>query len=52
MDEQIEPLRFPTVNHAQTAIDEFFADVKHALAAGDMDIGEDRDDYRIVAAND
>ena len=29
-----------------------FADVKDAVVAGNMDIEEDPDDYRIVVAND
>ena len=31
-------LRFETVGSAQAALDEFFADGKDAVAAGDMDI--------------
>ncbi|HEY5504085.1 MAG TPA: hypothetical protein VIK28_02935 [Sedimentisphaerales bacterium] len=43
------PLRFQTVGSAQKELDEFFADVKDAVAAGDMDIEENPNHYRIVA---
>jgi hypothetical protein len=43
------PLRFQTVGSAQVELDEFFADVKAAVAAGDMDIEENPNHYRIVA---
>ena len=46
-----KPLRFQSVVSAQKALDEFFADVKEAVAAGNMDTEADRNDYRIVAAN-
>jgi hypothetical protein len=46
------PLRFPTVESAQDALEEFFAAVKVAVAEGDMDIEEARSDYRIVEALD
>ena len=43
------PLRFETVSSAQAALDEFFADVKAAVAAGNMDTEENHNHYRIVA---
>lgn len=49
MDGITKPSRFETIHQAQAALDEFFADVKVAVAAGDMDTEEVADDYRIVA---
>ena len=46
------PTRFQTVNEAQDALDEFFADVKIAVIEGNVDTEEVRDDYRIVAVSD
>ena len=43
------PLRFGTVVHAQAALDKFFANVKSAVAAGNMDAEENSNHYRIVA---
>jgi hypothetical protein len=43
------PLRFQTVGSAQVELGEFFADVKDAVAAGDMDSEENPNHYRIVA---
>jgi len=43
------PLRFQTVDSAQVELNEFFADVRDAVAAGDMDIEENPNHYRIVA---
>lgn len=46
------PLRFETTSDAQVALDEFFANVKAAVAAGNMDSEENRNHYRIVEVND
>ncbi len=43
------PLRFETVSSAQVALDGFFANMKAAVAAGNMDTEENHDHYRIVA---
>jgi len=51
IDGEITPLRFETVGQAQVALDEFFAEVRAAVAAGDLDTEEVRDDYRIAATN-
>lgn len=51
-DGKTKAMRFEYVGLAQAAIDEFFADVKVAVLAGDMDTEAVRGDYRIVAAND
>jgi hypothetical protein len=45
-------LRFPTVALAQAALDDFFADVRRAVAAGNMEVEERQADYRIVAAHE
>ena len=42
------PLRFNDRFAAQTALAEFFAEVRTAVRNGDMDIGASPDDYRIV----
>jgi hypothetical protein len=42
-------LRFETVGSAQEALDGFFANVKAAVAAGNMDTEENQNHYRIVA---
>lgn len=47
-----KPLRFRSRAEAQTAIEEFLADVKTAVAVGDMDMENDPNDYRIVEARD
>ncbi len=47
-DTEWKPLRFHSRTEAQTAIDEFLADVKKAVAAGNMDMENDPSDYRIV----
>jgi hypothetical protein len=44
-----KPMRFETVSHAQADLEEFFANVKAAVAAGNMDTEENRNHYRIVA---
>lgn len=43
------PLRFETSSHAQAELEEFFANVKTAVAAGHMDTEENPNHYRIVA---
>ena len=52
IDGATKPSRFDTVEQAQVGMSEFFADVKAAVAAGDMDTEEVRDEYRIVAVNE
>ena len=47
-DKLSKPMRFESVNQAQVELDEFFSDVKAAVATGDMDIEENPADYRIV----
>jgi hypothetical protein len=47
-DAGIRPMRFRTVGEAEAEIESHFADVKAAVAAGNMDIEETREDYRIV----
>jgi hypothetical protein len=42
------PLRFRTRDEAMTALEEFFAGIRTAVAAGNMDTEEDLNDYRIV----
>lgn len=51
-DSEIKPTRFESIRQAQADLDQFFTDVKAAVTAGDMDVEEVRDDYRIVAVND
>lgn len=51
-DTELKPLRFHSRVEAQTAIDEFFAEVKEAVVAGDMDMEENPYDYRIVETRD
>lgn len=41
-------LRFESVREAQAELNELFADVKAAVASGDMEVKENPDDYRIV----
>ena len=43
------PLRFATVDEAQEALDKYFAHVKTAVLAGNMDTEAVSDDYRIFA---
>ncbi len=43
-----KPLRFESVREAQAELDDLFADVKAAVASGDMDFKENPNDYRIV----
>ena len=52
IDGETRPMRFRDVNHARTAVDEFFADVQVAVAAGNMDTEAVSDDYRITEVND
>ena len=47
-DEASIPLRFESVHQAQAELGDLFADVKDAVASGDMDIEENPADYRIV----
>ena len=47
-DEGSKHLRFESVREAQAELDDLFADVKAAVASGDMDLEENPDDYRIV----
>jgi hypothetical protein len=47
-----EHLRFQSVNDAQAALEQFFNQVKEAVAAGNTDTEEVREDYRIVATDD
>lgn len=51
-DIELKPLRFHSRAAAQTAIDEFFAGIKDAVAAGDWDMEENPRDYRIVETID
>jgi hypothetical protein len=46
------PMRFRTIEAAQTAINEFFAVVSAAVTEGSMGIEEDKNDYRIVEIAD
>ena len=48
MNGETKPMRFQSVHDAQTAIDDFFDDVKTAVFARDMDTEAVRSDYRIV----
>lgn len=50
-DGEIKPLRFQTFSHAQAALNEFFAEVKTAVVAGNMNAEEVSTDYRIAAEN-
>ena len=47
-----KPLRFETIDEAQAALEEFLADVKQAVAAGNMDVEETQSDYRVVVVKD
>lgn len=49
-DGEIKAMRFANIEQAPAALDELFAEVKAAVAAGDMDTEEVRDGYRITAA--
>jgi len=46
------PLRFKTIGCAQTALEEFFAHVRKAVIAGNMDSEENPNHYRIVVVDD
>ncbi len=52
MGGETKSLVFESLDHAQSALDELFADVKVAVIAGDMDTEEVHNDYRIVPTND
>ena len=43
-----KPMRFRTKLQAQAELNNFFAEVKNAVASGDMDVEETPEDYRIV----
>lgn len=51
-DAVTKPMRFEAVNQAQAELEEFFENVKAAVAAGNMDTEENRNHYRIVAVNE
>ena len=42
------PLRFSTIEEAQTELDTFLSEVNDAVAVGNMDRADVRNDYRIV----
>ncbi len=46
--EDDKPLRFATAADASAAVDEFFRDVKDAVACGYMAAEYDRMDYRVA----
>lgn len=48
VDGKTKATRFQTVAEAQADLLEFLAQVKTAVAAGDMQFGHDSEDYRIV----
>lgn len=43
-----KPMRFETVAQARAALEDFFGDVKQAVAAGNMDVEAARSDYRVA----
>lgn len=45
------PMRFETIADAQTVLAEFYADVKEAVAKGNLDRKENRNDYRIAVVS-
>jgi len=49
-DTEIKPIRFHSRAEAQAELDDFFARVKDAVAANNMDMEENETDYRIVDA--
>lgn len=51
-DSENKPLRFDSMQQAQTELESFFAEVKAAVDSGDMDSEEDPKDYRIVAVKE
>ena len=51
-DSENKSLRFDSMQQAQTELEKFFAEVKAAVASGDMDIEENPKDYRIVAVKE
>ncbi len=44
-------MRFETIADAQTVLAEFYADVKEAVAKGNLDRKENRNDYRIAVVS-
>lgn len=46
-----KPLRFESAREAEAELKSFFANVKAAVASGDMDIEENPGDYRIFGAS-
>jgi hypothetical protein len=52
IDFESKPTRFFSVRQARAALGEFFAEVKAAVHAGNMDVEENGDDYRIVEASE
>lgn len=54
IDGKEHPTRFGTIAEAETDIYEFLSDVKTAIAAGDMQLGYNREDFQIaeVTASD
>lgn len=51
IDGKIQPTRFQNVAEAEVDLLEFLANVKVAVTAGDMQLGHDLEDYRIVKVN-
>jgi hypothetical protein len=45
-----ESMRFETAEKAQTALEEFFSAVALAVVTGNMDVEENRVNYRVVEA--
>lgn len=50
-DKESKPLQFDSVQEAQAELEDLFADIKAAVASGDMDIEENPADYRIIEAS-
>lgn len=50
-DDGERPLQFQYVHDAQSAIDEYLADVNSAVAAGDMDVDDSPSNFRIATVN-
>jgi len=49
---EFKPTRFEAEASAEAALDEFFAEVKGAMALGNMESEHDLCDYRIAKTND
>ncbi len=47
-EDEVTPLRFETDAHATTALQEFFADIKAGVQAGNIDAEENPAHYRIA----